>query len=512
LFSCTDGAAPQNSGVDSRRTDKNATLDCHGHLFRFFDQRPCAGAASGQNSDQHPKGGFMLLHIQVKRAAIICTVFLLLGQQGCASKPARSTLHVQLELPGSKIGIIIKKAPSGTTLNTPERGVADDIGRGAAPATLLLVQSALKCVTYGPIICVPEVLVHGAFTVSGAIGGAVASPPAAKWDQAEAVFRDHLKEQNFDNLLDERLMTFSEQSGCAFQSINDTETADSKPIDYGSLSQHDIRLVLEISEITVQLQAANLMVNPPRRFFTSVRCKIFRANDGTLIDDLVITDDKGDIHPLDDWLFNNGFAFREHISLAAKRMAETIVTELFLLETLPERTVKMGVAPPHVGLIMQFSTISGPEPIYPRPQIHQNPFWRTNRIDTLQPTLRWEPFQGSDVTYDLIIWRSTSDGNPGGIQPTELIYGRTALSEAFHRLEMPLQPDTDYQWTVRARYTKTGRTRITGWAMWNARPSRLTNYMTLGLTKILPDTPPRYYIFSTPRSQERRWYQILPWK
>jgi hypothetical protein len=454
----------------------------------------------------------MLLHIQVKRAAISCTFFLLVGQQGCASKPVRSTLNEQSELSGSKIAIIIKKAPAGTTLNTPERGVAANMGRGALPATELLVQSALKCISYGPIICVPEVLVLGAFAVGGAIGGAVASPSAAKWDQAEAVFREHLKEQNFDHLLDERLMTFSEQSGCAFQSINRTETADDKPIDYGSLSQHGIRLVLEISEITVQLQAASLLANPPRRFFTSVRCKIFRAKDGTLINDLVITDDKGDIHPLDDWLLNNGFAFREHVSLAARRMAETIVTELFLLETLPARTVKTAAAPPDFGLIMQFSTISGPEPIYPRPQVLQNHFWRINTIDTLQPTLRWEPFQGSDVTYDLIIWRSTSDGNSRGIQPTELIYGRTALSEAFHRLETPLQPDTDYQWTVRARYTNAGQTRITGWTMWNARPSRFTNYMTLGLTKILPDVPSQYYIFKTPRSQERRWYQILPWK
>ena len=134
-----------------------------------------------------------------------------------------------------------------------------------------------------------------------------------------------------------------------------------------------------------------------------------------------------------------------------------------------------------------------------------DPRWRT---DSLQPTLRWEPFQGSDVTYDLIIWRTTSDKYVGGIQPAELIYNRVGLSEAFHTIETPLQSDTLYLWTVRARYSSAGITKMTGWAMWTMKPNRLSNILTLGITKIFPDTPPQYYFFRTKRLQERRWYEL----
>jgi hypothetical protein len=84
-------------------------------------------------------------------------------------------------------------------------------------------------------------------------------------------------------------------------------------------------------------------------------------------------------------------------------------------------------------------------------------------VDSLQPTLRWEPFPGttqaypggeikpfvdvapasvSDVTFHLRIW-AVSGGVPAG-----LVYEREGIAEPFHRLESPLQPNAKYEWSL----------------------------------------------------------------
>lgn len=433
----------------------------------------------------------MSLSKHTKIAAVVFATVLAISQQGCASKPVRSPLANQSGLSGTKVGVVIKRAPEGTSLKTPEKGVTGSMGRGAAAGAELGILG-FQC-GIGAIICVPVGLALG--MAGGAVYGAgAASEKGSTWDDAEAIFQSHLKELNFDHLLEERLITFAHQSGYVFQSISSTKTPDDTSTNYGSLANEGIGFVLELSETTIQLQAANAMINPPRRFFTSVHAKVFRTNDGTLLDDRIITDDKGDILSLDEWMLHNGLAFRQQVSIAAGRTTETILAELFLRDPLSERTVESSAGPLTFGLIT-LNALFGPAAIYPPPTVMHDPRWRT---DSLQPTLRWEPFQGSDVTYDLIIWSGVGM-HRSGIQPTELVYNRTGLSEASHTIETPLQPDTLYLWTVRARYTSAGAAKMTGWAMWTMKPNQLSNILTLGLTKILPVGPPQYYFFRTKR-------------
>ena len=119
-----------------------------------------------------------------------------------------------------------------------------------------------------------------------------------------------------------------------------------------------------------------------------------------------------------------------------------------------------------------------------------------------QPTLRWETFprpgdlaadahqvlaQATAVRYDLRIWRS-ADGFPG-----ELVYARDGLPQATHRVEQPLPPGREYFWSVRARFTLYGQTRVIDW-------SRIESPLPLGAAgqggRInYPDA--RYYRFWT---------------
>ncbi|MHB8844328.1 MAG: hypothetical protein ACYC7L_06215 [Nitrospirota bacterium] len=124
---------------------------------------------------------------------------------------------------------------------------------------------------------------------------------------------------------------------------------------------------------------------------------------------------------------------------------------------------------------------------------------------TLQPTLKWEAFprykdreEGpkgfadkiSDVTYDLKVWKGQESSPPvlvyertgvkakeswnehrtrpmrqtdmGGIEELPEITRREGTAE--HTIEGPLDPASDYYWTVRARFKLDGKTRLTPWS------------------------------------------------
>ncbi|HUM16825.1 MAG TPA: hypothetical protein VL086_14115 [Candidatus Nitrosotalea sp.] len=95
------------------------------------------------------------------------------------------------------------------------------------------------------------------------------------------------------------------------------------------------------------------------------------------------------------------------------------------------------------------------------------------RADDLQPTLRWETFPRpvdapavSNISYELRIWRAEKNQDAPGqglVLPGELVYARAGLVEPVHRVETPLEPDTLYLWSIRARFELEGRVRVTDW-------------------------------------------------
>ena len=92
-------------------------------------------------------------------------------------------------------------------------------------------------------------------------------------------------------------------------------------------------------------------------------------------------------------------------------------------------------------------------------------------VESVTPQLEWEEgilaqwgLDGAgagELTYDLRIW-SVVDGAPG-----ELVYERVGLAQPRHRVETPLKAGSTYFWSVRLRYVKEGRTRVTRWSASN---------------------------------------------
>ncbi len=130
-----------------------------------------------------------------------------------------------------------------------------------------------------------------------------------------------------------------------------------------------------------------------------------------------------------------------------------------------------------VAMVLAGCTVSAPiyglRPEYPKARFDAHrPGVVFAEVNSRQPTLRWEgfPTQGDreadtqgllgrirNVTYDLRVFRAERGF------PTGPIYTRRGLPAPSHTLETPLEPSTEYFWTVRARFALDGRTRLTPW-------------------------------------------------
>jgi len=156
------------------------------------------------------------------------------------------------------------------------------------------------------------------------------------------------------------------------------------------------------------------------------------------------------------------------------------------------------------------------------------------RVDTLRPTFRWERFPRAQdleelgprageriaaVTYELRLWKvekgfsgifkipkrsgwtgvdyhdykywwghECRDSDPG-----ELVYRQQGLVQPEHTLGTPLQPNSRYFWTVRARFTLDGKHRATEW-------SEHLYYSLEGLKsrKLVCSIPATFHLIRTP--------------
>ena len=86
-----------------------------------------------------------------------------------------------------------------------------------------------------------------------------------------------------------------------------------------------------------------------------------------------------------------------------------------------------------------------------------------------RPRFQWEaftppaPIPGSpgsptNITYDLRIWK-VRNGSPG-----ELVYECKGLPSPAHELPKPIEPQTRYFWSVRARFELDGESRLADWS------------------------------------------------
>lgn len=409
--------------------------------------------------------------------SLIVGLILLVELQGCAHKPEqRQPLPETLAAHLGTIGVV---ALPEAEFRAPGNGRLAAAGRGAKLGSIvgIAIGGSPALIGAAPLAVVGAAGGAVAGTMPGAIVGAVAAEP---WGPAEAQFRSVLAELKVPETFADRVIHIARASTpyslASFEEQERMTGRDTGP--YSLLASDGVRMVIELSDLVVELRPGDLRINPNRRLFLSVHARLIRPADGAVLDQRRITDELGGTRPLAAWTESNALAFREEVTKAAQRLAEQIVEELFLLHPLPERCE---------GLSSLQVCFVGPKPMSPSLAANN----RIPEVHALQPELRWEPFPGSQVTYDLKIWRAE------GMNPGVLAYSRDRLSEPSHRLEAPLQPGTTYYWTVRTRFTSEGRVRVTTWGRQRLQVPGLIHWFTLGITKLV-EPGETYFAFRTP--------------
>jgi len=189
------------------------------------------------------------------------------------------------------------------------------------------------------------------------------------------------------------------------------------------------------------------------------------------------------------WAAEDAMLLRKETERAYVDIAERIAYELFL-------------SPPSRARSRWSGTSCEIKPI--SPERKYGFFQRrvvSSPMDSLQPVLEWEPFPGeayrkadregalggvSDVTYELIILKDEN-----GRTPVE-VYRRTGLTDSSHTVKTPLEPGTEYLWSVRAWYRLDGKPGRTQWAF--SRQPFILQYMPMG--NPLADIP--FFVMAPP--------------
>jgi hypothetical protein len=309
----------------------------------------------------------------------------------------------------------------------------------------------------------PGVLLLPFFAAAGAVigavvGGALGTTAAVPKDEAEkieATIRNHIVEHKIQETFAENVLkTCLILTSYRFDFLaGQGSTSSDQKLDYIQLKGKGFDTALEISAKKVGFEGGEGK-NPSIAFFMIVHTRLVRTSDGKEIHSREFHY-KSEEHKFDDWANDNARIFREEFYRCYEDLSKRIAEELFLLS---DFSIKSG------------NDLCGLRPMYP--EIRYN-FWKKNiqfvEADSLQPTLRWEPFPKSkdkteqlgrisDVTYELKIWRVDDNS------PVELVYNRKGLQNSSHKIERPLTPLTRYFWSVRAGFKLDGHYRQTRWS------------------------------------------------
>lgn len=314
---------------------------------------------------------------------------------------------------------------------------------------------------------------------------------------------------------------------------SDPETLSDKP-DYKDLSAKSIDAVLEVELLRLSMKYSLKI---------EARARLISTKTGAVLSDGQYTF-LSEHHRLEAWLENDASPLTEAIQRGLQTLAEDIVDENFLLfypnepkQIIPQQVDETSDVTNESPDIQYMKYKPVPHyvlsPIYPELDIC---FWCDIRakgnlefvkVDSVQPTIRWEsfprehdlidadgqPHQISDVRYELQIFDvGLPEKSSIVLVPAQLIYVARDIAEPYHKIENVLDACKAYFWTVRARFKLYGRLRVIEWAGafnvggWNEKPWNirrgLTQYKFIGTDFDGPEW--FYFPFRTPCQSEKK--------
>ena len=384
----------------------------------------------------------MTQNVLIRLIAVLGLIF----YQGCShtTGPILSEL-VQKDM--QRIGVVVKKGEE-ESLQDSRRGWLSSMGKGAARGSLA-GGAGVYCM-YGAIICIPVLAAAGA--VGGSVYGLYQASSETLPTDIESTLGQAINDADLANLLVRDLVANAKASGYGMEAAKNAPLATGKNQEEESPAlQESFDTLLEIEGPVVNLLPATFEVDPPRRVGLSARVRVIRTADQAVLDDQIVLDELGDIHSLEEWTGHLAEHFREELPRASRRLSEKILIDFFMRYGFEERTFAPGLgafidayAENRVKGLRDLRLLGGKKP-----------------SKSSRPSLHWETFPGENVTYDLRIWESKVGSRT---QVGQVVYKRDGLTENMHTLETWLSSSTGYTWSVRARFIRDGKARVTEWS------------------------------------------------
>lgn len=426
-----------------------------------------------------PISAFLSDRLPIVAAAI--GLFLLLTLSGCAHHRIAHADPSGIDFPVNEKTALIVRAPAAPELlEVPGTGYLIEIGRGAVCGI-----NEVGEMSHGDPFLLPAVLVIG--SVGGAVYGVVTGDSDYFWDKAETTLRTFLLEAQLDQALAKETQAYALANGYDIQNLSGSIDLEQKaPLPVSRDTADGFWAILEIRDISIALIPAEVDVNPSRQFIIQAHVRLLRTADNQVLDERIVTDDLGPALPVVEWLEEHAKRFQEEIPVALQRLSQGIVEELFILQPHSTQTVNVNLT--------WNAQLAGLRTIFPPPHA---PNEKIPVAASLQPTMIWQPLKAERVTYELGIWRAL------GVKRGELVYHREGLTEPQHTLEAPLEPYSNYLFSVRAHYAQSDRTKVSDWSGYTVRPTLLMTIASGGIIALVPTGKNDVaYQFTTPPPED----------
>jgi hypothetical protein len=287
----------------------------------------------------------------------------------------------------------------------------------------------------------------------GAIIGAALAPSADTVKRAEEELAKNFQNRTIMACLHDQIIVAAKHNGVRWQPISlDIKHSEGRAIDYKFLSYEGIDTILELAITGISAKGEDL--NAPLSLHMQAHARLLATENNT---EIVSTDVEysGERHTRLEWEADNSKMLLHALAEGCEVLGKHIYENVFMLYPFPDQEWHtsfpkgtLGLAPidPPLGFFLE-------------------------KVKNLHPTLRWQGFpRGSDVKeapqdmaqvknvrYDLFVAEPHGDG-------FRIIYQREGLQNPEHTIEKSLRPETEYKWSVRARFELYGSERVTEWS------------------------------------------------
>jgi hypothetical protein len=421
-------------------------------------------------------------------------------QSGCATQPTpnfvESSDRAQFGIlalatarfkPHIENDFWVRGKADGTLKGAGAGAGACAVGVWGGPVGILL---AIACMPFGMVV--------------GAIAGGVGAASLDQVKEAEGQISAELSALNVQLALREHAVKYAAENSIPLIVLDDAgPTAAEAAPHYQSLAERPFDTVIEISAL--ELKAWSIGKKDLNfAFEISAFARLVRVRNNTVLDSFHIAYRSG-LHSQQDWTEDGGKLLVVEFNQAYQKIAEQVLDEWFLVY----RPAKADLAvqpvssssdegfsvyrPANADLAVQPASSSSSEggntstrkrfpvyvllPISPeiRPRsIFSGPGLEVVKLDSLQPTFRWEEFPRtydlppdsaskiSSVSYDFRIY-DADHLNDRMVAGQKIVVRETGLATPSYQPANPLKPCAVYFWTVRAHFKLDGSTRVTEW-------------------------------------------------